>query len=100
MREIKMSVSPRPWKCVDGGINVYDVNGRHIFEVTGDDMCADDEDMDECRDNTAHIVKCVNMHEELVAALESLERAGITAVFDSPERMAARDVLEKAKRKN
>lgn len=55
--------TPRPWVRSKSGTCVELPNGSQFRLV----KCADDQNP--CAD-AAHIVKCVNMHEELVEALE------------------------------
>jgi len=58
--------TPTPWKVyLYGGVQI----GQ---EDTGDAVCSMWGDKQEGEANAAHIVKCVNMHDELVEALYNL----------------------------
>lgn len=67
MREVKHT--PTPWK-------VYQCGGVQIGqEGTGEAICSMWGDKHEGEANAAHIVKCVNMHDELVGALKECAEA-------------------------
>ena len=70
--------TPTPWKVyLYGGVQI----GQ---EDTGEAVCSMWGDKQEGEANAAHIVKCVNMHDELVEALEDaiqlLQMAGYSTV--------------------
>jgi len=71
--------TPTPWKVyLYGGVQI----GQ---EDTGEAVCSMWGDKQEGEANAAHIVKCVNMHDELVEALRKcgmlLEHGGFDLEF-------------------
>lgn len=65
--------TPTPWVSVGGCIETVDDtlnDGFYIATVYGADYAA----------NAAHIVKCVNMHDELVATIKELLK-----VYNEPD---------------
>lgn len=69
--------TPTPWtleaeseKASDGSIEGYQILIPEINRLFFDTEWADPEDWEQSLTNAAHIVQCVNMHEELVAALK------------------------------
>lgn len=64
MSEVKHT--PTPWVADENAIN--DNMGFEIALITSDMRTWEEDDA-----NTAHIVKCVNLHDELVEALEIAE---------------------------
>lgn len=63
---MKKEHTPTPWK-------VYQYGGVQIGqEDTGEAVCSMWGDKKEGEANAAHIVKCVNMHDELVAVMSDI----------------------------
>lgn len=97
--------SPRPWRCDSEG-RVFDADGTEIFVVTTDEMGAAFSAA--LPTDAALIVRAVNMHDELVGALEFMldnlqtsERKGVPLASLSPlhrEKLnQARALLTRAK---
>lgn len=61
-------VTPRPWAWFEGSLVTSEENGS-IPLNSRVVLSADDHRLEISDDDSAHIVKCVNMHEELVRAL-------------------------------
>lgn len=83
--------TPTPWVHKDG--EVYEENDFKIFDAYNSDFLYEED-----KANAAHIVKCVNMHDELVEALRDLLTFVVTVEYEeSPIVAFAEAVLAKAR---
>lgn len=72
----KAAHTPTPWTWIEGSPDIFTMwNNKEVVLSTvkhpiwhDDRLCGSAE----AAANAAHIVKCVNMHDELVAALETM----------------------------
>lgn len=79
---MKTAHTPTPWSVKEcDKTAIIDVNGNVILDTAFSDFHLEDDD----KPNAAHIVKCVNLHDELVAALKKcgmlLEHGGFDLEF-------------------
>lgn len=93
-----MKPSPRPWKV--GVFEILDANGVSLGGIELLDRTDGAEDID--RANAEHIVRCVNLHDELVGRLEAMcDLAELQGGFDDEDGWKSiarsREVLEKAR---
>lgn len=97
-----MKPSPRPWSIMQTNATwveiVCDADNHDIFRVDGLDTLFTQDAA-----NAAHIVRCVNLHDELVTRLEAMcDLAELQGGFDDEDGMRSiarsRKTLEKARK--
>ena len=91
-----MTHTATPWVVELDHITDDFVIAKEAFEVCRIAQCFDPETAKENRANAAHIVKCVNLHEELVGALSDLMKS-CENWAPTIDRSRARTALAKAK---
>ena len=88
----RMKHTPIPWKTV-GETLVYGQD-NYCIAATMSDHWVSNRDIDESLANTQHIVRCVNSHDELIDALETILDLSYDDVFVMKD--VARAALKKA----